>query len=77
MVLDIYTQLMMKIRDVMKLIEKDGWYLARIKGSHRQYKHPSRRGLVTISGHLDDDIARGSFNSIIKQAGLKRVKKDG
>ena len=56
------------------MIEKDGWYLVRVKGSHRQYKHPSRRGLVTISGHMNDSIARGSFNSILKQAGLKRMK---
>ncbi len=67
----------MKIRDVIKLIEKDGWYLVRIKGSHRQYKHPSKKGLVTISGHLNDDIAKGSFNSILKQAGLRGVEKDG
>jgi len=59
------------------LIEKDGWYLVRIKGSHRQYKHPSKKGLVTISGHLNDDIAKGSFNSILKQAGLRGVEKDG
>ena len=67
----------MKIRDVIKLIEKDGWYLVRIKGSHRQYKHPPKKGLVTISGHLNDDIAKGSFNSILKQAGLREVEKDG
>ena len=68
---------MMKIRDVIKLIEKDGWYLVRVKGSHRQYKHPYKKGLVTISGHLNDSIARGSFNSILKQAGLREVEKDG
>jgi len=62
---------------VIKLIEKDGWYLVRIKGSHRQYKHPSKKGLVTISGHLNDDIAKGSFNSILKQAELREVEKDG
>ena len=50
-------------------MEKDGWYLA--KGGHRQYKHPYKKGLVTISGHLNDDIAKGTLNSILKQAGLK------
>ena len=67
----------MKIREVIKLIEKDGWYLMRVKGYHRQYKHPSKKGLVTISGHFNEDIAKGTLNSILKQAGLKEVKEDG
>jgi len=66
----------MKVREVIKLMEKDGWYLARTKGSHRQYKHPYKKGLVTISGHLNDDIAKGTLNSILKQAGLKEVEAD-
>jgi len=68
----------MKIGEVIKKIKKDGWYfLVRIKGSHRQYKHPNKKGLVTISGHLKDDLAQGTLNSILKQSGLKEVKKDG
>jgi predicted RNA binding protein YcfA (HicA-like mRNA interferase family) len=69
----------MKIREVIKLIEKDGWYLVRVKGDHRQYKHHSKKGLVTISGHFNEDIAKGTLNSILKlkQAGLKEVKEDG
>ncbi len=69
----------MKIREVIKLIEKDGWYLVRVKGDHRQYKHPSKKGLVTISGHFNEDVAKGTLNSILKlkQAGLKEVKEDG
>ena len=66
----------MKIGEVIKKIEKDGWYLVRIKGSHRQYKHPNKKGLVTISGHLKDDLARGTLNSILKQSGLKEVKEE-
>lgn len=66
----------MKIREVIKKIEKDGWYLVRIKGSHRQYKHPNKKGLVTISGNLRDDLAKGTLNSILKQSGLKEVKED-
>jgi len=66
----------MKVRDVIKLIEQDGWILVRQKGSHRQYKHPVKRGLVTIAGNLKDDLAPGTLNSILKQAGLKRGKKD-
>ena len=67
----------MKIKEVIKKIEKDGWYLVRIKGSHRQYKHPNKKGLVTISGHLRDDLAKGTLNSILKQSGLKEEKEDG
>ncbi len=62
----------MKIRDVIKLIERNGWYQVRTRGSHRQYRHPIKKGLVSISGNLSDDIAKGTLNSILKQAGLKR-----
>ena len=61
----------MKVKDIIKLIEQDGWYLARTRGSHRQYKHPTKSGLVTVPGKLSDDLAVGTFNSILKQAGLK------
>lgn len=61
---------MVKVRDIIKLIEDDGWYLARTRGSHRQYKHPTKLGLVTIAGKPSDDIAPGTLNSILKQAGL-------
>jgi predicted RNA binding protein YcfA (HicA-like mRNA interferase family) len=61
----------MKVRDIIKLIEQDGWYLARTRGSHRQYKHSSKRGLVTIPGKPGDDLAPGTLDSILKQAGLK------
>lgn len=64
----------MKIRDIIKLIEKDGWYLVATKGSHRQYKHPQKAGRVTIVGHPNDDLAPGTLNSIIKQAKLKEEK---
>jgi predicted RNA binding protein YcfA (HicA-like mRNA interferase family) len=64
----------MKIRDIIKLIEKDGWYLVAAKGSHRQYKHPMKQGRVTIAGHFNDDLAPGTLNSILKQAKLKEVK---
>ncbi|MFQ6137421.1 MAG: type II toxin-antitoxin system HicA family toxin [Candidatus Hydrothermarchaeales archaeon] len=60
----------------VKIIEADGWFLVRTKGGHRQYKHPVKSGLVTISGNLNDEVAKGTFNSVFKQAGLKEVKKD-
>ncbi len=60
-----------KIKELIALLEKEGWYLARTKGSHRQFKHPSIKGLVTIAGKLSDDLAPGTLNSILKQARLK------
>jgi predicted RNA binding protein YcfA (HicA-like mRNA interferase family) len=65
-----------KVREVIKLIEDDGWYLARTKGDHRQYKHPVKKGLVTISGKSSDDVGKGTLNSILKQAGLKGMEGD-
>jgi predicted RNA binding protein YcfA (HicA-like mRNA interferase family) len=61
----------MKVREVIKRIEADGWYLVRTKGSHRQYKHSTKSGLVTVPGKLSDDLAPGTLNSILKQAQLK------
>ena len=62
----------MKIRDVIKMIERNGWYLVRTRGSHRQFKHPEKPGLVTIPGKPGDELAPGTLNSILKQSGLKR-----
>ena len=62
----------MKIREVVRLLQDDGWYLARTRGSHQQFKHATKRGLVTIAGRLSDDLAPGTLNSILKQAGLKQ-----
>jgi predicted RNA binding protein YcfA (HicA-like mRNA interferase family) len=61
----------LKVRDIIKLMESDGWYLDRTRGSHRQYKHPEKPGLVTVSGKPGDDLAPGTQNSILKQARLK------
>jgi len=63
-----------KVRDVIKMIESDGWYLVVTKGSHRQYKHPKKSGRVTIAGHPSHDLAPGTLNSIVKQAQLKEIK---
>jgi predicted RNA binding protein YcfA (HicA-like mRNA interferase family) len=64
----------MKVREAIALIERDGWYLVATRGSHRQYKHPTKPGRVTIAGHLSDDLASGTRNSILKQAGLKEQR---
>jgi len=65
----------MKVRQIIKMIEAAGWYLVATKGSHRQYKHPTRPGRVTIAGHPGDDLAPGTLNSILKQAQLKERRK--
>jgi predicted RNA binding protein YcfA (HicA-like mRNA interferase family) len=54
----------MKVRDAIKMIEVDGWFLVKTKGSHRQYKHLTKPGRVTIAGHPNDDLAHGTLNSI-------------
>ncbi|MBI2681982.1 MAG: type II toxin-antitoxin system HicA family toxin [Acidobacteriales bacterium] len=62
----------MKVRDVIKLIEKDGWSLARTRGSHRQFRHTAKPGTVTIAGHPSDDLLPKTLGSILRQAGLKK-----
>ena len=61
----------MKVRDILRLIADDGWYQVRQRGSHRQFKHPAKPGLVTVAGKPGDDLAPGTLNSILKQSGLK------
>ena len=63
---------MPKVRDAIRLIERDGWFLVRTRGSHRQYKHPVKRGLVTVPGARSDDLPPGTWSSVLKQAGLTR-----
>lgn len=59
----------MKSSSLIKMIEKDGWYIVRTKGSHHHFKHPEKKGLVTIP-HPVKDVPIGTVNSILKQAGL-------
>lgn len=61
----------MKVREAIRLLHEDGWFLVRTKGSHRQYHHHRKPGTVTIAGHPSVDIPPGTLNSILKQAGLK------
>lgn len=58
----------MKVKEVIKIIEKDGWYLIRTRGSHRQYKHAVKKGKVTIPGKPNDEVALGTLKSIFKQS---------
>ncbi|MEG4939099.1 type II toxin-antitoxin system HicA family toxin [Microcoleus sp. F4-D5] len=61
----------MKVREVIKMLEEDGWYLARTKGSHRQFKHPEKAGTVTVSGNLGVDMPIGTLKSVLRQAQLE------
>ncbi|GAA4411733.1 type II toxin-antitoxin system HicA family toxin [Nibrella viscosa] len=62
-----------KFREVIKILEEDGWHLVRQKGSHKQYKHPEKKGLVTVTYHsLSDTVPPGTLNSIYKQAQIER-----
>jgi len=60
-----------KVREAIKIIEQDGWYLNSQRGSHGQYKHLVKKGRVTVAGKPSDELAPGTLNSILKQAGLK------
>ncbi len=62
----------MKVREIIRLIEADGWREARQRGSHRQFKHPSKPGLVTVPGKPSRDLPSGLEKSILQQARLKR-----
>jgi predicted RNA binding protein YcfA (HicA-like mRNA interferase family) len=62
----------MKVRDIIRRLEEDGWRQVAMRGSHRQYKHPTKPGRVTIAGHPSHDLAPGTLNSILKQAQLTR-----
>jgi predicted RNA binding protein YcfA (HicA-like mRNA interferase family) len=61
----------MKVRDVVRLIEDDGWIMVVVRDSHRQFKHPVKPGRVTVAGKPNDEVPPGTLNSILKQAGLK------
>ena len=62
----------MKVRDVIKLVESDGWYYVETKGDHRQYKHPVKKGRTTISGHPGKDMSPDTLNSVLKQAQIDK-----
>jgi len=61
-----------KVREVVEMLERDGWDLVVTRGSHRQFKHPTKPGRVTVSGSLGDDMPKGTLASVKRQAGLHR-----
>jgi predicted RNA binding protein YcfA (HicA-like mRNA interferase family) len=62
----------MKVSEVLRMLQDDGWRLVATKGSHRQFTHGSKTGRVTVPGKPSDELAPGTLNSILKQAGLKK-----
>ena len=62
----------MKVGELIRLLAENGWRLVRTRGSHRQYRNPSKRGTVTVAGKPSLDVPPGTLSSILKQAGLKK-----
>lgn len=62
----------MKVSEVLRMLKDDGWVLVGTRGSHRQFKHPTKVGRVTVAGKPSDDLAPGTLNSILKQPDLKK-----
>ena len=65
-------QMPVKVKELLALMQHDGWQLVRQKGSHRQFHHPSKSGTVTVSGKPSVEVPPGTLNSVLKQAGLKK-----
>jgi predicted RNA binding protein YcfA (HicA-like mRNA interferase family) len=61
----------MKVRDVIRRLTKDGWIKVAQKGSHPQFKHPIKRGKVTVAGKESDDLPEGTYRNILRQASLE------
>jgi predicted RNA binding protein YcfA (HicA-like mRNA interferase family) len=64
----------MKVRDLIRRIEKDGWEFTRQRGSHRIYRHPHKSGTVTVAGARNKDVPSGTLENLLWQAGLKGQK---
>lgn len=62
----------MKVSEILRMLQEDNWFLVATRGSDRQFKHPAKSGRVTVPGKPSDDLAPGTLNSILKQAGLKK-----
>jgi len=62
----------MKVRELLRLLHDDDWLLVATRGNHRQFKHATKPGRVTVPGRPSDELAPGTLNSILKQSGLRR-----
>jgi predicted RNA binding protein YcfA (HicA-like mRNA interferase family) len=63
---------MPKVRDAIRVIEEDGWVFQRMRGDHHIYKHPTRPGIVVLAGAPEKDLAEGTWQAMLRQAGLER-----
>ena len=61
-----------KVREVLRMLQEDGWVLVRVRGSHHHYRHPSKPGIVTVPGNANFDLHPKTHASIMKQAGLRK-----
>ena len=61
----------MTVRELLRLVERDGWYLVRQRGSHRVFRHHEKEGVVVVAGAPGKDVPKGTLNTILKSAGLK------
>jgi predicted RNA binding protein YcfA (HicA-like mRNA interferase family) len=61
-----------KVREIVRILQNDGWFQVRMKGSHRHFKHNLKTGLVTVPGNPGKELAKGTLGSIFKQAGLNK-----
>ncbi|HEY3516100.1 MAG TPA: type II toxin-antitoxin system HicA family toxin [Gammaproteobacteria bacterium] len=64
----------MKVRELLRLLEQDGWYLVRTRGSHRQFRHPVKPGTVTVSGNAGADVPHGTLRAILKHARIRPLR---
>lgn len=64
----------MKVRELIRMIERDGWMRVRTRGSHRQFKHAVKPGTVTVSGEAGADVPPSTLDSVLKQAGLNQAR---
>ena len=63
---------MPKVREAIRIVEADGWYFVRMRGSHRIFHHPTKPGIVVVAGKPSDDVDKGTWQSILRQASLRR-----
>jgi predicted RNA binding protein YcfA (HicA-like mRNA interferase family) len=61
-----------KVKEILKMLKQDGWYIVKVKGSHRQFKHDEKKGKVTVNAKPSDTLSQEILNSIFKQAGWKK-----
>lgn len=62
----------MTVRQLIKLLEDDGWYQVRMRGSHRMFKHPTKKRTVVVPGKKGSDVPKGTLNSVLKQADIEQ-----